>query len=61
MSGIEENVNTKKIAYALVWRNEDKDHYHAPYLGHNSVSYFLEFYHNSRIMFNADLPNLCKN
>ncbi len=60
LSGIEENETTKKIAYAMVWRNEDKDHFHAPYPGHRSVRNFKEFFNNPNVIFNADLPKLYK-
>ena len=58
LNGIEENDTTEKIAYAMVWRNEDKDHFHAPYPGHNSVFNFKEFYNNPNVIFNSDLPKL---
>lgn len=61
LNGIEENENTKKIAYALVWRNEDKDHFHAPYPGHRSVLDFKEFFNNPNVIFSSDLPKLYKN
>jgi mannan endo-1,4-beta-mannosidase len=60
LNGIEENENTKKIAYVLVWRNEDKDHFHAPYPGHNSVLNFREFYNRPEVVFNSDLPDFYK-
>ncbi|MCB9207608.1 MAG: beta-mannosidase [Ignavibacteriales bacterium] len=58
LDGIETNNKTKKIAYLLVWRNEDFNHFHVPYLGHNDASDFLEFYKNPTIIFNSDLPDL---
>ncbi len=58
LSGIKENENTKKIAYVLVWRNEDKDHFHAPYPGHKGVLDFIVFFNNPNTIFNSDLPNL---
>lgn len=58
LSGIEENETTKKIAYAMVWRNEDKDHFHSPYPGHEGVVDFIEFFNNPNTIFNSDLPNL---
>ncbi|MEZ5041686.1 MAG: glycosyl hydrolase [Saprospiraceae bacterium] len=60
LSGIEENENTKKIAYVLVWRNEDKNHFHAPYPGHESVLDFKKFFNHPDVIFNADLPDLYK-
>ncbi len=60
LSGIEENETTKKIAYAMVWRNEDKDHFHAPYPGHQGILNFKEFFNKPDVIFNADLPDLYK-
>lgn len=60
LSGIEENEQTKKIAYALVWRNEDKDHFHAPFPGHESALNFMEFFNSPTVIFNNDLPDLYK-
>jgi len=61
LSGIEENENTKKIAYVMVWRNEDKKHFHAPYPDHKSVLNFKDFFNNLDVIFNSDLPDLYKN
>jgi mannan endo-1,4-beta-mannosidase len=60
LSGIEENEITKEIAYVMVWRNEDKDHFHVTYPGHESVSDFLKFYNDPDIIFNSGLPDLYK-
>ncbi len=60
MSGIEANENTKKIAYVMVWRNEDKDHFHIPFPDHKSVSNFIEFFNSPNVFFNSDLPDLYK-
>ena len=58
MSGIEANENSKKIAYVMVWRNEDKDHFHTPYPGHEGVFDFKAFFNSPTIIFNSDLSNL---
>lgn len=60
LNGIEANDTTKKIAYAMVWRNEDKDHFHAPYSGHEGTLDFIEFFNDPDVIFNSDLPNLYK-
>ena len=58
LEGIKENKTTQKIAYALIWRNEDKNHFHGPYPGHEGVLDFIEFYNDPDVLFNTDLPNL---
>ena len=60
LNGIEANDTTKKIAYAMVWRNEDKDHFHAPYSSHEGTLDFIEFFNDPDVIFNSDLPNLYK-
>jgi mannan endo-1,4-beta-mannosidase len=47
-----------KIAFAMVWRNNDKKHHYAPYPGHPSVPNFTEFSYNPKILFEKHLPNL---
>ena len=58
LSGIEANENSKKIAYVMVWRNEDKDHFHTPYPGHEGVFDFKAFFNSPTTIFNSDLSNL---
>jgi mannan endo-1,4-beta-mannosidase len=58
LEGIKENETTQKIAYALIWRNDDKNHFHGPYPGHEGVLDFIEFYNDPDVLFNTDLPNL---
>jgi mannan endo-1,4-beta-mannosidase len=55
LKGIMTNEITRQISYAMVWRNADKDHFHAPYPGHPSVPNFLDFYNDpfTKFMFNA--------
>ena len=60
LNGIEANDTTNKIAYAMVWRNEDKDHFHAPYSSHEGTVDFIEFFNDPDVIFNSDLPNLYK-
>ena len=57
LKGIESDEFTKKIAYVLVWRNEGKYHFHAPYPGHKSVHDFLKFSYHPDIIFNSELPD----
>ena len=51
LKGITHNEITRQISYVMVWHNDNKDHFHAPYPGHPSVPDFLEFYNNSYILF----------
>ena len=51
LKGIMHNEITRQISYVMVWHNDNKDHFHAPYPGHPSVPDFLEFYNNSYILF----------
>lgn len=53
----------QRIAYMLVWRNANEetdreDHFYAPYEGHPSAPYFLEFVNDDLILLEDDLPNL---
>lgn len=57
------NSDTRSVAYIMVWRNanrekEGRDHYYAPYKGHESEANFLKFYQHPATLFESDLPNL---
>lgn len=55
------NSDTKKIAFAMVWRNANNEHHYAPYPGHTSVADFINFYNNPATIFVDDnLPELYK-
>lgn len=59
------NENTKRISYALFWRNankerENKDHYYAPYTGHSSAKDFVSFFQHPYTVFENDLLNIYK-
>lgn len=49
------------IAFVCVWRNawEERkpEHFYAPYPGHPSAEYFIEFYKNPKTLFARDLQN----
>jgi len=49
---------SRKIAWALVWRNKDVTHYHAPYPGEASETNFVEFYNKPNTYFESDLPDM---
>lgn len=63
LAGLMANEYSKQIAYVLVWRNanreqEGKDHFYAPYTGHESADDFIEFYQYPATLFQSDLPPL---
>ena len=54
---------TRRISYALVWRNANPDgdradHYYAPYPGHPSAADFVRFYRDPFVLFEDELPDL---
>jgi hypothetical protein len=53
---------TRKLAYVLVWRNENErkkpGHYYAPYPGHPSADDFVRFYEDPFTLFEDGLPDL---
>jgi mannan endo-1,4-beta-mannosidase len=51
------NEITRQISYVMVWHNDNKDHFHAPYPGHPSAPDFLEFYNNPYILFVSNINN----
>ncbi|MEQ9309204.1 MAG: glycosyl hydrolase [Balneolaceae bacterium] len=62
LNAFQSNEWTKQITYMLVWRNatferENRDHYYAPFVGHSSVSNFIEFKESEFILFEDELPN----
>lgn len=52
--------NSIKLAYVMVWRNNDTNHHFAPYPGHPSVENFVEFYHKEKMLFATHMPNIYK-
>jgi len=58
LAAIKMSQQSKKIAWALVWRNDSKDHHFAPYPGHKSAPNFLKFYRDSVTVFENDLPDM---
>ncbi len=59
-AGINANEITRKIAYVLVWRNANTEHFHAPFPGHFSEADFIKFYNDPLTVFEADLPDMYK-
>lgn len=52
--------NTQKIAWVLIWRNDNPKHHYAPYKGHKSQSSFEKFHQHEFTLFERDLPNMYK-
>ncbi len=65
LNGVLANEYSRQIAYVLVWRNanrerEAREHFYAPYRGHESADDFIEFYQHPATLFQSDLPALYK-
>lgn len=63
LAGILANESTRRIAYAQVWRNanrekENRDHFYAPYPGHPGAEDFVRFYRHPFVLFEDELPEL---
>ena len=48
----------REIAYVLVWRNAQKDHFWVPYPGHPGVDDFRAFHADPMILFEDALPDM---
>ncbi|MCG8374139.1 MAG: hypothetical protein MI700_11420, partial [Balneolales bacterium] len=62
-SALQANEWTQQIVYMLVWRNanfekENRDHFYAPYEGHQSQQNFIEFKETEFILFEDELPDM---
>ena len=60
LASIRYSRDSKKTAWALVWRNASKDHFFAPYPGHRSAPDFIKFYQHEFTLFESDLPEMYK-
>jgi len=58
LAALKYSEQSKKTAWALVWRNASKDHHFAPYQGHKSVPDFLKFYRDQLMIFENELPDM---
>lgn len=61
LKGIAASQTTRRIAYLQVWRNanraiEGRDHFYAPYPGHESAADFIAFRQSDHILFEDDIP-----
>lgn len=50
----------RRMAWVLVWRNDNPKHHYAPYPGHVSAADFLSFYRENDTFFERDLPRMYK-
>ncbi len=50
----------KRIAYVLVWRNDNSKHHFAPYPQHSCSPDFIHFYNHPATLFEGDLPDMYK-
>jgi len=60
LKGLNYSEHSRKIAWALVWRNDSVEHFHAPYPGQVSAANFVAFYNDPRTVFESDLPDMYK-
>lgn len=51
------STQSEKIAWALVWRNANTNHFFAPYPGHPSVPDFLQFFNDDFTLFQNNMPD----
>ena len=58
LKALDHSVDSRKIAWALVWRNADTNHFHAPYPGQARATNFIKFYSDTRTVFESDLPDM---
>jgi mannan endo-1,4-beta-mannosidase len=52
------NAQSRKTAWTLVWRNQSKDHFFAPYPGQASAPDFVKFHRHTFTLFEKDLPEM---
>jgi mannan endo-1,4-beta-mannosidase len=52
--------DTRRIVYALVWRNANKKHHYAPFPGHPSHPDFKKLYADPVMVFEKGLPDMYK-
>jgi mannan endo-1,4-beta-mannosidase len=63
LKGILANDKTRRIAYAMVWRNAtdggyNKKHFYVPYKNHSETADFTLFKQNAAVLFEDELPKL---
>jgi len=58
LAGIRYDADSRRIAWALVWRNASADHHFGPYPDHSSAADFIAFYRDPFTLFERDLPGM---
>ena len=58
LAAIKHSDESRKTAWALVWRNHTEDHFFAPYPGQSSEPDFKKFYADPFTIFESDLPDM---
>jgi len=58
LNPVKNDTVAKGIAWILVWRNANTDHFFAPYPGQASVPDFLQFYDDPFTTFESQLPDM---
>lgn len=58
LTAIQSSNQTRKLVWALVWRNASKEHHFGPYPGHASAPDFVNFYRDPFTIFESDLPEM---
>jgi mannan endo-1,4-beta-mannosidase len=63
LKGIMATEKSKRIAYAMVWRNAtdggyNKKHFYVPYKSHPEAADFLKFKEDKAILFEDEMPNM---
>jgi len=47
-----------KIAYIMVWRNANENHFYVPFSGHPATADFIQFMNHELILFENELPKM---
>ena len=58
LSSIKADPVASRIAWVLLWRNDNPRHHYAPYPGHLSAGNFIEFCRDPLILMEDELPEL---
>jgi mannan endo-1,4-beta-mannosidase len=63
LKGILSSEKSRRIAYAMVWRNAtdggyNKKHFYVPYKGHAATKDFIKFKQHPSVLFEDELPKL---
>jgi mannan endo-1,4-beta-mannosidase len=58
LKSVKKDTIAQNVAWILVWRNANTNHFFAPYPGHASVPDFLIFYNDPFTLFESNLPDM---